>query len=313
MTGLISTRAARRRGVVFTILVGVSALLMLFSSSPFVLEVQKGIGFALAPFQNGLTGVAREASSLVQTVSEIDRLRNENEQLRRDNDRLAAENQRLRPIATENEQLSAILGLKSSLTYKTVAAEVIGRETLETRRVVTIGRGADDGIKTGDVVIGEGGALAGRVAQVGPNFARVVLINDATSTVIGKVTSNDATGEVIGQLGGQLVMQNIDSTQRLQIGDQVRTAGIELTGGIRSPYPKDLVIGQITDVVRDPNAVVQTAYVEPLLDLDHLIYVLVVIDYEGGLPGADQIPTDQLNPDGTLPDTEQPYSSPAAP
>ena len=40
----------------------------------------------------------------------------------------------------------------------------------------------------------------------------------------------------------------------------------------------------IVDVVRDANAVVQTAYLQPTADLDKLEWVLVITDYAGGLP-----------------------------
>ncbi len=96
--------------------------------------------------------------------------------------------------------------------------------------------------------------------------------------------SSAETGEVVGQLGGVLVMTKIDSSDDVALGDEVVTAGIELAGGIRSPYPKGLLIGQVVDVRRDANDVVQTAFLQPAADLDRLEYVLVIIDYEGGLP-----------------------------
>ena len=68
------------------------------------------------------------------------------------------------------------------------------------------------------------------------------------------------------------------------------TAGIELAGGVRSPYPKGLLIGQVVDVQRDANDVVQTAFLEPAADLDQLEYVLVITDYEGGLPPIEEQP-----------------------
>ena len=70
-------------------------------------------------------------------------------------------------------------------------------------------------------------------------------------------------------------MQNIDSTETVEPGEQVLTAGIELAGGIRSPYPKGLLIGEITDVQHDPSSVVQTAYLQPTTNLDKVAYVLV--------------------------------------
>ena len=153
------------------------------------------------------------------------------------------------------------------------------RESSEVRRTVTLSKGSDDGIVKGDVVIAAGGALVGRVTDVGPNFAMVTLINDRTSTVIGETETNGAKGDVVGQLGGALIMQNIDSTETVTPGEQVLTAGIELPGGIRSPYPKGLIIGEVTDVKKEASSVVQTAYLLPTTDLDKLSDVLVVLDY----------------------------------
>ena len=188
---------------------------------------------------------------------------------------------------------------------------MIGRDVADVSRVVTIDRGTGDGLAVGDVVVGQGGALAGRITQIGAHAARVVLINEPGSTVIGEVVSNRATGEVVGDLGGQLVMDKVDATQRITIGDEVVTAGITLGSGIRSPYPKGLVIGQVIDATRDPNAVIQTAYLEPAIDLDRLEVVLVITDYQGGIPDATDLPTDQVNPDGTLPGSEQPFATAA--
>jgi rod shape-determining protein MreC len=79
----------------------------------------------------------------------------------------------------------------------------------------------------------------------------------------------------------------------VSVGDQVVTAGIALPGGIRSAYPKGLPIGRVVDVRRDPNAVVQTAWLLPAAPLDRLEYVLVITDYEGGFPSLEPSPEPQ--------------------
>jgi rod shape-determining protein MreC len=159
-------------------------------------------------------------------------------------------------------------------------------------------------------VITSGGALAGRVTEVGANFAHVVLISDSTSTVIGQLLSTEATGKVIGQLGGALVMRDVDSATPVTIGEEVFTAGIELGGGIRSPYPKGLLIGAVVDVKRDPNEVVQTVFLEPAAPLDRLEFLLVITNYAGGLtsPSETGAPCDPIK-GGTLPDSDQPCAS----
>lgn len=311
MSGYFATRAARRRGATYGLLLGVSVILMLVSSSPLVRELQSGIGFAFRPFEATIDGLGRGLSSVFGALAEMDELRTRNDTLEQENARLENENDQAKELQRENELLTALLQLRSGFGYETRAAAVIGRESNEFRRVVTIGIGAAEGVELGDVVVASGGAVAGRVIEVGPNYARVLLISDTGSTVIGQLTTSAATGEVVGQLGGALVMSKIDSAAGVVLGEEVVTAGIELNGGIRSPFPKGLVIGIVVDSKRDANEVVQTAFLEPAIDLERLEYVLVILDYEGGLPPPDQQPTSCDPTDGgTLPDSEQPCVTP---
>jgi rod shape-determining protein MreC len=311
MTGLLASRTARRRGIVFTALLSVTLVLMAFSSAPALLEVQRGINFAFRPIQGALDEVGGGISSMLGALGEMDRLRLDNIQLRDENDRLAAENARLEEIRRENELLTGLLQLRNGFEYQTVATQVIGRESSEFKQAVTLSKGTDDGIEYGDVVIAQGGALAGRVIEVSPTSAKVLLITDTSSTVIGQLPSA-ATGDVIGQLNGVLIMGRIDSTERIDLGVEVVTAGIELAGGVRSPFPKGLIIGQIIDVQRDANAIVQTAYLLPAAALNRLEYALVITDYEGGLPPIDEQPRPCVpeGEGGVLPDGEQPCASP---
>lgn len=285
-----------------------SVLLMAFSSNPAVREVQNGVSFAFRPIQAALDDVARAAASVAAAISEIDRLRVDNAALRAENERLAAERARLEEIRRENESLTALLQLRAGFDYQTAVTTVIARESSEFRRLVVIDKGTDDGIAVGDVAVATGGALAGRVVEVGPASAKVVLLTDAESTVIGQLTTNAATGEVVGQLGGVLIMRQIDAGEKIAVGDEVVTAGIELGSGVRSPYPKGLLIGQVVDVRRDANDVVQTAYLQPAAQLDKLEFLLIILDYEGGLPPIEQQPVD-CGTGGTLPQGEQPCRS----
>jgi rod shape-determining protein MreC len=310
MTSVLATRAARRRGIAFTVLVLVTLLLMAFSSNPAVRDVQNGVGFAFRPLQGTIDDVARGIASIGAAITEIDRLRVDNAALEAENERLAAENARLDEIRRENEQLTALLQLRAGLDFQTAAASVIARESSEFRRLVVLDKGSAAGIAVGDVAVAAGGALAGRVVEVGPDSAKVVLVTDSTSTVTGQLSTNAATGEVVGQLGGVLIMRQIDATETVAVGDEVVTAGIVLGGGVRSAYPKGLLVGQVVDVRRDANDVVQTAYLQPAAHLDKLEFLLVITDYEGGLPPIEQQPVDCSG--GTLPQGEQPCLMPSA-
>ena len=313
MTSLLANRAARRRGIAFAVLLVSSTLMMAFSSNPTVREVQNGVSFAFRPLQGAVHDVAAGVASVGAAITEIDRLRVDNAALLAENQRLKVENAQAEEVRRENELLTGLLQLRAGFEYQTVAATVIARESSEFRRLVVLDQGTDDGIAVGDVAIAAGGALAGRVTEVTADSAKVVLLTDGDFKVIGQLSTTAATGEVIGQLGaGVLVMRQIDSSEQVTVGDEVVTAGIELGGGVRSPYPKGLLLGQVIDVRRDANDVVQTAYLQPAADLDRLEYVLVITDYQGGLPPIEQQPIDCNQPDGTLPQGEQPCFDPAA-
>src|SRR5262245_27158079 len=187
-TGLLSSRSARRRGAAYIGLLVASLLLLTISSNPVVRDIQNGVAFAFKPFQVAVDGIASDARSIISTIVEIDGLRQENAALKAENDRLEAEARAVDELRRENEALTAILQLQNGLEYQTTAVAVIARESSDVRRTVVIDRGEDDGIAVGDIVLARGGALAGRVVEVGPNFAHVTLINDSTSIVIGQLS-----------------------------------------------------------------------------------------------------------------------------
>jgi rod shape-determining protein MreC len=311
MSSVFSTRVARRRAIAFVSLLAASLLLMAVSANPFVVDLQQGLGFAFRPIQGTIDRIGRDLSSIAAAIGEIDQLRNENEALRAENERIRTENRQAEELRRENELLTGLLQLRNGFEYETVAASVIARDSSEVQRRIVLDRGTSDGIEVGDVVIAGGGALVGRVVEAGSNSATVVLISDSTSTVIGQLVGSAATGEISGQLPGTLLMENINSAITVNLDEEVVTAGIELAGGIRSPYPKGIIIGRVVDVRRDANEIVQTAFLEPAATLDRLEYVLVILDYRGGLPPPEQQPQD-CTPDasGTLPDSEQPCIEP---
>jgi rod shape-determining protein MreC len=205
MSGLFASRAARRRIGSYLAFLVASVLLMAISANPLIRDLQNGIAFAFKPIEVSIDGVAHDAASIGTALTEIDQLRKDNEALRNENDQLRVDNRSAAELRRENDQLTGLLQLRQGLTFKTIASAVIARETSEARRVIVIDRGSDDGVQIGHVVIAAGSALVGRVIDVGPSFARVLLLSDSTSIVIGQLLSSAATGKVVGGVAGALV------------------------------------------------------------------------------------------------------------
>src|SRR3990170_7188624 len=92
MSTLLSSRTARRRAIAYAALLGTTVVLMAVSANPFVVEIQRGIGFAFRPIQGAIDGFGRDVSSIAGAIGEIDGLRQENEALRAENERIRTEN-----------------------------------------------------------------------------------------------------------------------------------------------------------------------------------------------------------------------------
>lgn len=288
---MLNSRSVRRQVVVYVLLLAISMLMLAFSHSAPVTELRRGVGFAMAPIQETLRSSAQTVGSIFSTLGEIERLRQQNQDLERRLNEAEAENQGLASLRAQNELLTALLNVHSSFAYETVAAEVISRQITDQERGISLDRGTEVGIEVGDPVIGPGGSLIGQVVDAGTGFSQVLLISDTRVNVAGLVESSRAVGLISGHLGQPLQMVNIPADVAINIGESVVTAGIELTAGIRSPYPKGLLIGNIAGVSRSPDQLFQTALVTPVADLDRLEYVLVITNYEGGLPDASPSPS----------------------
>jgi rod shape-determining protein MreC len=293
---VLKSRSVRRQIAVYVVLLAVSMLMLAFSRAAPVTELRRGVGFAMAPIQGALRGSAQTVGSIFSTIGEIERLRQQNEDLTRRLNVVEAEKQGLASLRAQYELLTALLDVRSSLDHDTVAAEVISKRITEQERGISLDRGTDVGIEVGDPVIGPGGSLIGQVVDVGTGYSRVLLISDTRVNVAGLVESSRAVGLISGQLGQPLEMVNIPADVTVSIGETVVTAGIELAEGIRSPYPKGLLIGNIAGVSRSPDQLFQTALVTPVADLDRLEYVLVITNYEGGLPDPSQSPSPGASP-----------------
>lgn len=272
-----------RSGLWFAAFTIISLLLLLASQTDPAQTLQSISARALDPIRQAIGGIGSGIAGVFGTIGEIDRLRSENDDLR---SRLASAEQRIAELeeaAVENAELRDLLGLTQTLDMDLLPVRIISRDPSNFTWEIGIDAGTDQGLAVGMPVVGsaEGaGALAGSIVSVGSDIATVRLIVDTRSNVVALDQRTRALGLVQGQLGGQLVMVQVDVTDDLAEGDPVVTAGLELAeGAARSPYPKGLLIGHVQAVQQDANALTQTGFVRPALDFDSLERLLVVTDY----------------------------------
>jgi rod shape-determining protein MreC len=274
-------------------------LLLVFHESGYLNPVENALHYVLDPLQRAFSRVVLDVGGMFQTVGQVRELGTRVDELQAQVDALTVENVRLREYEAEVQQLRALLNFASEYPISApLGADVIGREACDTfpcgevvgvepnpyLRYITINVGALQGVKIGMPAVSGGAVLVGRIAQVGPRTAKVVLLTDPDSSVAALLQASRVTGLVVGQPDGTLRMEYLPQEEDIDVGDIVLTSGL---GGV---MPKELVIGQVTEVQKLESALFQTAVVRPAIDFSRLELVLVITAFE-------QIPLEEPLPE----------------
>ena len=279
-------RRARTQLTLFGILLAISVVLMGASGTSTANDVESGFNYAMQPPVTLLNQAADTLGSYWSAFTQIDSLRTENDQLRAENEKLQQELDRMPAISQLNIDWTKISEAQQALPYASTPARVTSRDLSGVRaRTFILDKGADSGIAVNQVVISAGGALIGMVQSVQKAASQVLLLNDPSFVVVGKETQSGAIGTIKGQVGGILLMADVDASQTLDKGAAVLTAGESIPGtDARSPYPPGLLIGQIDSVSNDPNSVVKSCFISAAANFATTNFVLVITGYTGGIP-----------------------------
>ncbi len=171
---------------------------------------------------------------------------------------LRIENAKLKTLITENAALKASLAFKEREGDDTVLARVISRTNQDIFHGLLIDRGADDGIVIGQPVVLENGVIIGKIFEIRPRIASVLLLTDIRSTLAVSVeNATETTGVLEGDRGLSMVLSLIPQTEKIANGDQIITSGIE--PGVR----RGLVVGTVEKVNKETKDPFQSAIIAP--------------------------------------------------
>jgi len=132
---------------------------------------------------------------------------------------------------------------------------------------VYLDKGENDGLKKDMAVITADGVV-GKILQVYPHTAQVLLINDQTSGLGAIVERLRQQCIVKGSPAGETMLENIMADEDVQPGDSVITTGGD---GI---FPKGLPVGQVVKVSHSD--LFLRIHMRPAADLSRLEEVLVI-------------------------------------
>ncbi len=232
---------------------------------------------ASAPFEKAGEVVTRPLRSAGGWVSGLGASRAEVERLRQQNEELRTRNAELEEARQENERLRSLVKFVEARELESLGARVIGRPTTSWEGIITIDRGSAEGVRRGMPVIGDAGLL-GQIVEAAVHSSRVQLITDQRSGVAALIQRTRAAGVVRGSIDRNLTLDFVSRDASLRVGDVVMTSGM---GGV---YPKGIVVGKITKIRREPNALSPFVAVEPAARVGELEEVLVLV---GATPVTD--------------------------
>lgn len=269
--GRLATLRQLAQRFAFIALVLASFVLMLLGKADTLLleRVRLVVQDTAAPVLDVMSRPAAAIARLVDSVTEIAKIRADNVRLKEENERLLQWQTVARRLDEENRALRNQLNFIPDPAAHFITARVVGDTGGAFVDSMLVNAGNREGIKKGEAVMA-GEAMVGRVAEVGMHFSRVLLLTDINSHLPVMLENSHAKAIMSGENTDHPRLNYLSLNTVLQPGDRVVTSG---DGGA---FPPGLPIGVVSSVQDG------VAKVEPYIHRYQLEYVAVV-DY--GLPG----------------------------
>jgi rod shape-determining protein MreC len=138
---------------------------------------------------------------------------------------------------------------------------------------IVIDKGSEDGVKVGRVVVFKN-ILIGRVERASAHLSVVDVISHEGISFTAETSKTSALGVLSGAGAGEMVLENVLLSDRLEKGDTVMSkGGVGVSG---EGVPPGLVVGKIVSVKRQASSLFQSAEVASLVDVERLKMVFVM-------------------------------------
>ena len=255
----------------------VTLLLITFSLTVSSNIVSQGVNDVTKMLGRMLAYPANSVNDFMERVSNLTNTYQENQTLKQKVETIYELEVQLNDLKKDNEKMKEALKLQDTLNdYTLINATVIARNPDTWRDIVTINKGANEGLTPQMSVMSDNG-LVGKVLDVNPTSARVALLSNNDHTLVRVAAMIQGEKESIyGTITGYdyekniLIMSQIQATQEIKVGDKVVTSGL---GGVS---PSSLYIGTVEEVAMDRFGLYKEVRIKPAADTNDVRYVTVV-------------------------------------
>ncbi|MFM8302891.1 MAG: rod shape-determining protein MreC [Actinomycetota bacterium] len=266
----IYQRESRRRPIIALIVITCLALITLDNSgNGAITTVRHTARDAIAPVQDVVSGAFDPVSNVFDGVTKVDGLEEQNAKLRAQVSELEGKLSRERGVGEEYAQLARLLDIPDVEDVTGVVARVITGATGNFERTLVLNKGTKQGIVTGmPIVAGDG--LVGKVTDASRDRATVTLIDSPGLGVGVRTEKSRELAVTQGRSGDKLLRLSFMDNPRAAIaeGELVFTAGVE-----GAAYPPDIPVARVVKIDRNRGELDPDILVEPLVDLDKLLFV----------------------------------------
>jgi rod shape-determining protein MreC len=236
----------------------------------------------VTPFERFFHAIGYNTRNAWSNYINLRNVRQQNLDLQQQIARLRLEQAAFAEDAIQGHRLQALLSFQQHYIDSTVAAQVIGTSGSDLSHVLYIDKGADYNLKPDMAVITPDG-IVGKLRDVFPHTAQVLLINDPTSGAGVLLSSTRILGILHGTPNGHIQITNLTADSRIKPGETV------LTSGGDQIFPRGLPVGTIESITPDPDHQPYTAIrLKPAANLSQLEEVLVITGTKSTLPLAAQ-------------------------
>lgn len=225
------------------------------------------------PVTSRLYGLGLAVKTSLSAPTDLAALQQEAERLREENQRFRQTIAALEQAEQENTTLRQLLDFfeEEATDLPRVMARVTSRDPMN-QSILVLNVGQRDGLEKNNAVVAKDGVLVAKIIDVYATSSRALLLTDQASVVAVTLSGGTPSSKLVrGERGLSLLLDQVPQQDTLRLGQLVITSGLE------PQIPRNLLVGEIEEILSEKNDLFQTAILRPLVDFDDIGIVAVVL------------------------------------
>lgn len=221
----------------------------------------------------GLSTVSAVTGNVVRALDSFARGftgRDDSLELERINARLRSQLAGLQDVEEENVFLRNVAELPTRYERRTLIGGVFNYAAIGQQMRMVLNMGFADGVEPGSTVTTESGSLLGIVDDVGKHTSSLIVLDDPSIQITGRVMNTDVGGLVRVDQTGQLALELIGKDEEVAEGAMVVTSGLDT-------IPAGIPIGIVRSVDSERTTLFQIIRIDAAYRTESVWRVLVFL------------------------------------